>query len=133
MKTILRKIAIYTFTLYIIQFLIPGVKIASGLETIFVGGAALALMYLVIKPILSIISFPINLITLGLFSLIINGLILYILTLFIEGIQINAFMYESFKFAGFITPEINFNVLTSYIFTAFVISLIESFLSWLMN
>lgn len=133
MKTIIRRIAIYSFTLYVLQFLIPGVEIAGGLETIFVGGAALALMFLVLKPILNIISFPVNLLTLGLFSIVTNGFILYLMTRFVEGVSISEFSYESLSYVGFVTPRIDFNIYFAFIFTAFVISIIESFLSWLMD
>ncbi len=133
MKTILRRIAIYTFTLYLLPFIIPGVKIAGGLETLFIGGAALALMFMILKPILSIISFPINLITLGLFSIITNAFILYLMTRFVNGIKITPFTYHSFSYLGFTAPAVEFNIYFAYIFTAFVISLIESLLSWLMG
>jgi putative membrane protein len=133
MKTILRRIAIYTFTLFLLPSLIPGVSIGGGLETLFVGGAALALMFLVLKPILNIISFPVNLLTLGLFSVITNALILYLMTRFVEGITIKAFEYDSMNIQGFIIPDVSFNIYMSYIFTAFVISLIESALTWLME
>lgn len=133
MKTIIRRIAIYTFTLFILPSIVPGVKITGGLETLFVGGSALALMFLVLKPILSIISFPINLITLGLFSILTNGFILYLMTRFVEGIIISPFTYSSISYSGFTTPEIHINIYASYVFIAFVISAVESFLSWLMD
>lgn len=133
MKTILRRIAIYTFTLFLLPSLIPGVTISGGLETLFVGGAALALMFLVLKPILQIISFPINLITLGLFSVITNALILYLMTRFVEGVKISAFDYSPISYMGFTTPGAHLNIYLSFIFTAFVISFIESALSWLMD
>lgn len=133
MKTIIRRIAIYTFILFLLPSFIPGVKITGGLETLFIGGAALGLMFLVLKPILNIISFPINLITLGLFSVITNAFILYLMTRFVDGVTITAFSYQPFSYAGFTTPAISFNLYLAYIFTAFIISLIESSLSWMME
>ncbi|HSW48348.1 MAG TPA: phage holin family protein [Candidatus Saccharimonadales bacterium] len=133
MKTLLRRIAIYTFTLYVLPFIVPGVKISGGLETLLMGGAALALMFLVLKPILNIISFPVNLITLGLFSVVTNAFILYLMTRFIDGVKISSFTYHAAHFSGFSTPGFTLNIYLSYIFTAFVISLIESALSWLMD
>lgn len=133
MKTILRRIAIYTFILFLLPALIPGVKIIGGLETLFIGGTALALMFLVLRPVLTIISFPINLLTLGLFSVITNAFILYLMTRFVEGITISPFAYSAISFRGFTTPEIFFNFYFAYAFTAFIISLIESALAWLMD
>lgn len=133
MKTLLRRIAIYTFTLYLLPFLIPGVKISGGLETLFIGGAALALMFLVLKPVLNIVSFPVNLITLGLFSVITNAFILYLMTRFVDGVKITSFSYSSIRYAGFSVPGFTLNIYLAFIFIAFVISIIESALSWLMD
>lgn len=133
MKTILRRIAIYTFTLYLLPFIIPGVHIGGGLLTLFIGGAALAVLFLILKPILSIISFPINLVTLGLFSMITNAAILYLLTRFVPNVSIRPFTYHSVHYQGVMIPSISFNLIFAYIFTAFIISLIESALSFLMD
>lgn len=133
MKSIIRRIAIYTFALFLLPLIIPGVKISGGLDTLFLGGASLALMFLVLKPILSILSFPINLLTLGMFSILTNALILYLLTIFVTSISIASFVYGKAEIFGFTTPNITLNTFQAYVFTAFVLSVIESFLAWLMD
>lgn len=133
MKTILRKITVYTFALFVLPTLVPGVKITGGLETIFIGGALLALMFLVLKPILNIISFPIRLLTLGLFSVVSNAFILYLMTIFVEGITINPFAYPEVSLLEFSAPGVSFNIYLAYLFSAIVISIIVSLLSWLME
>lgn len=133
MKTILRNILIYAFALYFLPQLIPGVHIAGGFSTILLGGVALALLFLILKPILNIISFPVTLLTLGLFSIITNGLILYLLTVFVSGVTISAFAYPHSEFMGFITPKIEFNTFFAYLYSAFVLSLIDSSVEWLMK
>lgn len=59
-------------------------------------GACLALFNMIIKPIINILTLPINIITLGLFSLIINGALFWYL-----GVLINGFNVETF-YAAFI-------------------------------
>jgi len=133
MKTITRNIAIYTFALYLLPKIIPGVHIYGGLITLFIGGIALALMFLILKPILNIISFPVNLLTLGLFSILTNVFILYLLTVFVTGISIDPFTYGKASVVGFTTPGIAFNTFFAYVYTSFVLSLIDSFISWLVK
>lgn len=133
MKTILRRIFIYTFILYLLPFIIPGVHVGGGLITLFVGGTALALLFMILKPILNIISFPINLVTLGLFSMITNAAILYLLTRFVTSVLVRPFAYQAVSYGGFVIPSISFNLFFAYVFTAFVISVIESALSWLTD
>jgi uncharacterized membrane protein YvlD (DUF360 family) len=73
------------------------------------------------------------LLTLGLFSFVVNAFILYILTIIISGISITAFEYSGINFLGFVIPRIYFNLFFTYIYTAFVLSFIDSFFSWLMS
>lgn len=133
MKSIVRRIAIYTFTLFILPMIIPGVSISGGILTLIVGGVGLSLMFLILKPILNLISFPVNAATLGLFSILTNALIIYLLTIFINGISINPFTYSSINFSGFVTPNIHFNQFFAYIYSAIAVSIVESLLSWLME
>ena len=133
MKTIIRNTAIYTFALYLLPTFIPGVQIEGGWLTLIIGGLSLALMFLVLKPILHIISFPINMLTLGVSSIFTNALILYLLTIFIVDISIVAFTYQETTIWGFGIPTINFNTFFAYVYTAFILSLIDSAISWLME
>ena len=110
MKTIVRSVVIYIFALFLLPKLVPGVQITGGLSTLIIGGVGLALMFLVLKPILNVISFPVNLVTLGLFSMLTNALILYLLTIFITGVLIAPFKYPSISYIGFTTPQIYFNL-----------------------
>lgn len=133
MKAIIRNLAIYTFALYLLPNIIPGVEISGGLLTLFIGGLALTLLFFVIKPILNVISLPVSILTLGLFSTLTNLVVLYILTVFISGISIVPFSYPRSEFLGFVTPRISFNMFFAYFYTAFVLSFIDSFISWLVK
>lgn len=133
MKSITRSICFYTLALYFLPMLIPGLKISGGFLTFLIGGIALMLMFLVLKPILNIISFPINLVTLGLFSIFTNAFILYLLVFFVIGISIIPFSYPPFEILGFAVPKISFSLIFAYTYTAFVLSFIDSFFSWLIK
>ncbi len=133
MKAITRSIFFYSLALYFLPMLIPGLKITGGFLTFLMGGIALALMFLILKPILNIISFPINLVTLGLFSILTNAFILYLLVLFVSGISIVPFNYPPSEALSFAVPKISFSLFFAYIYTAFMLSFIDSFLSWLVK
>jgi putative membrane protein len=130
-KALIRNIAIYTLILYVLPILIPGVTIDGGFLTFLIGGIALALMFLIIKPILSIVSLPVNFLTLGLFSLFINALILYIATIFISNFSIGAFNYPGGTFSGFVIPKLEFNTFFAYVYTAMVASFINGVIQWI--
>jgi putative membrane protein len=133
MKTVLRNLSIYALILYFLPQIVPGLHMEGGGWTIFFGAIGLSILFLIIKPILTIITFPVNVITVGLFSVLINGLILYLLTIFIVEISIVPFTYEKANIFGFITPEIYFNTFFAYLFTAFVLATIDGVIRWLIE
>lgn len=133
MKTFIRNISIYTFILFLLPHIIPGVHIIQGLSIFFVGGVVLTLLFLILRPILSIISFPVNMITLGVFNIFINALLIYLLTVFVTEISITAFTYDRTNLFGVIIPAMSFNTFFAYLYTAFVLTLIDGFIKWLMD
>jgi len=67
------KVLITAVAVYVAAYLLPGVTITDVKTTIIVA-LVLALLNTFIKPILVILTIPITIITLGLFLLIINAL-----------------------------------------------------------
>jgi putative membrane protein len=58
--------------------LVPGFHIQGGIKEYLLAGALLAILNWLVKPILKFVSFPIILLTFGLFTLVINAIILRI-------------------------------------------------------
>lgn len=133
MKTILRNIAIYLLILYFVPQIIPGFTIEGGWVTYIIGSVLLAILFLILKPILTIISFPINIITMGIFSTLINALILYLLTILVPDITVQPFTYPRADILGVIIPKIAFNTFFAYVYSAFVIASINAVVKWLIE
>lgn len=70
-----QKIGVNTVVFLALAFFLPGFTVASG-WTALGASLVLALVNIFVKPILHILSFPITLMTFGLFSFIINALML---------------------------------------------------------
>lgn len=133
MKSVIRNTSINALALFVIPKVIDGVKITGGIETYLFGGFCLFLMSLILKPILNLITLPLNFLTFGSFSFITNIAILYLLTVFVSQISITSFAFQGFSFDGFIIPKIYFNTLFAFIVSAFVLSLIISLIQWLIK
>lgn len=131
MKSLIRKTAIYGLSLFFLAAIVPGVKITGGVPTYILGGFVLTLMSLLIKPLLNLFALPLTIITMGTFSLLINAVILYLLTVFVSKISVNPFSFAGTSFAGFIVPKISFNAFFSYVLASFVLSAIITFINWL--
>jgi putative membrane protein len=131
MKTLIRNVFIYTYILFVLPKVIPGVHIDGGFVTFLIGGVALTLLFSILRPILNLVSLPVNFISLGLFSLVVNAFLLYILTIFVTDIQIVKFEYPRTEAFGFVMPKISFNTFFAYVYTAFMLLLLDKFIQWL--
>lgn len=133
MKSILRNTLINAFALFLISQAISGIKIIGGFESYLLAGFALSLLFLILKPILNIISIPLNIVTLGFFSVVTNIIIYYLLTVFVPNVTISDFTYPGFSYGGFIIPKIYINIFFSFLLISIMQSFIFSFISWLMR
>lgn len=131
MRTITRSIIFYCFALYIVSETIKGLKVDGGFQTIVIGGAIFAFLSLVLKPVLRAIAFPLTILTLGLFSFVINAVILFLLTKIITKIHVMAFTLQKISLGGFKISSYHFNSIFAFIFISAIISLLVGVFSWL--
>jgi len=61
--------------------------------TAIIAAALLGLVNFFIKPILSILTLPITILTLGLFSLVINGAMILLVDYFLDGLMVTHFLH----------------------------------------
>lgn len=84
-------------------YIVSGITLAPVYTTALVVGACLTLFNMFIKPIVSILTLPLNIVTLGLFSLVVNGLLFWFLGSVIKGFTVSTF---SAAFVGAILVSI---------------------------
>ena len=81
--------------LVLVARLVPGVQLASsgkdGLITVLGASAVLGLLNLLLKPFLILVTLPINILTLGLFTLIVNGAVLSLTSYLVNGFEVHGF------------------------------------------
>lgn len=77
-----------SIALWVAHWLIPGFVVNGGWKEFIIAGFVLGLLNLTIKPILKFISTPIIILTFGIFSLIINGFLLWLVSYFITFVNI---------------------------------------------
>ena len=64
---------------------VPGITFRGSVLTLLLGGAILGLFNLIVKPLALLISLPLLIVTLGLFYFILNGILLWLVSLLIPG------------------------------------------------
>ena len=88
----LLQIVLNGVALLIAARLVPGIHYQGSLLYLLIAGLVLGLINLIVKPIVSALSCPLILLTLGLFYLVINGLMLWLADYFLEGLQVDGFV-----------------------------------------
>ena len=71
-------------------YLIPGVTINSFFSALFVA-LFLGIVNILIRPVLILITLPINILTLGLFTFVINAILILLTSSVIKGFEVGGF------------------------------------------
>jgi putative membrane protein len=75
--------------LWIASQLVPGIHYQGSLLYLLLAGLVMGLINLLVKPIVTLFSLPLIVVTLGLFYLVINGLMLYLVAGLLDGLSVD--------------------------------------------
>lgn len=71
--------------------IVPGIVVSGGWTTILLLALAWSVIVMVIRPVLQILTFPITLITFGLFAFVLNAFLFYAMTWIVPGFSVSGF------------------------------------------
>ncbi|WP_437399061.1 phage holin family protein [Flagellimonas lutimaris] len=91
MKLIIRLL-LNALAVVILSYMLPGVGVDSMLTAIIVA-IVLSILNFLVKPILVILTLPITILTLGLFLLVINAIIILLTSNLIDGFHVTSFWW----------------------------------------
>ncbi len=94
--------------LFVASAMLEKMSYGDGLVTLLVGATVLALVNAVIRPILVIFSLPFYIVTLGLFSLVVNAVVIYLADLLYKPLDVSGFLTA--VLAGMIIGLVNYIV-----------------------
>ena len=83
---------LYAVSIILAAYALPGVSV-SGFGAALLTALVLALVNTLIRPILLILTFPITILTLGLFVLVINTLMILLTSAMVTGFQVRNFWW----------------------------------------
>lgn len=91
MKTLIHFI-VSALAILITAYLLPGVHV-SGIFAALVLAVVLGIINAILRPILIFLTLPITILTLGLFVLVINGLLIMLATYIVPGFTVDNFWW----------------------------------------
>ena len=131
MKTLIRTIIFTTIGLFILSRAFPQVSF-SNTTVLIVSAIVLTILSMFVRPFLKILFLPVNIVTLGLFSWIINIIVIFLATLIVPGFHIGEIVIPSITLGIFVFPTMHLSHFWSLLFVSFSLSLLSSVLGWFL-
>lgn len=91
MMRILVRILINAVALWAAASLIDGITLSSRLSSVLIVAIIFGLTNAVLRPVVKLLSFPFIVFTLGLFTLVVNAVMLLVTDFFSAGIEVDGF------------------------------------------
>lgn len=85
------RLLINALVLYLIAQFLPGFHVA-GATAALIAALVLGIANAIVRPLLILISLPLEILTLGLFTLVINALVLWLVAILVPGFHIDGFV-----------------------------------------
>jgi putative membrane protein len=90
MRGVLVRWLVNALGLFLISQVIRGIEV-DGFLPALIAAALLGLINAVLRPLIILITLPINILTLGLFTFLINGFLLYVVGEVVRGFNVTGF------------------------------------------
>jgi putative membrane protein len=90
--SILISLVLSTVAVFVTAYILPGVKL-DGWTSALIVAIVLGLINTVIRPLLLILTLPINILTLGLFTFVIIAACVMLASAFVPGFHVDGFLW----------------------------------------
>lgn len=91
-------------SLLVVDIVFPGVSLAN-FPAALIAGASIGVINAGVRPVISLLSLPLNILSLGAFSLVVNGLCFWLASLFVPGFRVAGLL--SFLLAPVLLSSVN--------------------------
>lgn len=129
MKHFFRSIVSFVFALWLTSALIPALTIAGNIWGMLSAGFTLAIMMILLKPLISLIFLPVNILTLGLLGWVVNVIVLFLWSALVPQVTLHPWMFPGLTWGGFVVPSANMSYTWTLIIVSLVITSVVSVLS----
>lgn len=81
-----------TVAILISAYVLPGVTV-EGFVPALIAAVVLGAVNMILKPLLLLLTLPVNILTLGLFTFVINGFLILLVARIVPGFKVNGFWW----------------------------------------
>lgn len=131
MRKFLLRFLITTIAVLVVVYVIPGIIFLGGPLDLLKMVAIVFILNLILKPIVKMISLPLEFATLELVSIAINCFALWGIARFLGIIKITSFWFSGISGSVFLIAPIELPAIATILVAAMLISFVSTFLYWL--
>lgn len=111
-KRLLLSLVLNGLALYGVLYLVPSITYTGGIAFFAVGAAVMAVLNGIVKPILKLLTLPLQIITMGLSLIVLNGVLFWLFDTIIEilvirDVSLTVPTVKAYFLAGFLFGLIN--------------------------
>ncbi len=128
MRHYLKTIIITVVAAYIAYKFVPTIELGTDPRNLLIVFGGLWVIFQLINPIFSLVLLPINILTFGLVSFILNIAFIFALLNFLPGFLIGAYFFPGADVYGIVFPPIDFNQVATVILVAAIITISQKIL-----
>lgn len=133
MRHYAKALIISAIAFYAAYSLVPTITLGSDPKNILIAVGGILLTNLALQPIFSLILLPINILTFGLLSFVLNIGLLLALSRFLPGFAIGAYNFIGADIEGFIIPAANLNQIETIVAAAVIITAVQKVLHFIFE
>ena len=89
--SLIARLILNALTVFVAGYIVPGIQISDAITALIVA-VVLGIANSLIKPLLHLIALPLTIMTLGLFGLVINGLIVLLVSYLVPGFVVSSLL-----------------------------------------
>lgn len=90
MVSLMIRWLVLTLAVVLASRIVPGFHVATT-GTAFLAAVLLSLLNVALRPVLFLLTLPVNILSLGLFSLVLNGFMLWLTAAMLQGVRVSGF------------------------------------------
>jgi putative membrane protein len=90
MTRLILRWALNSIALFFVMKMVPGIQI-DRFRDLLVATLVIGLLNAILRPIVLLLTLPVTILTLGLFTLVINGVMFYLAASLVNGFHVNGF------------------------------------------
>ena len=133
MRKLLLRFLITAVAVAIAAEIIPGIVYNGGLKALLLIALVFGLVNLLVKPIIMLLALPVEIATLGLFTIVINAAMLYLVAYLVPDFQILSFQFPGIQYGALLIAPFTVPAWGTAVVGSLLIGFIATTLYWLTS